>query len=1178
MAHKQKQPHKVSLKRVPIRALAKLRNGFKQVMLKIFFIIFIIHYSLSAALHAEPGEVIERWHSPSFTPLAITYNPKIQRYYLTEFIGGKIYVLDSTLKTVIETFPVPFPNEDVVGGITYDSVNDSLWIVNSQSRQIMELHLDGTPTGKLLTPLFGPVETNIGGPLPTGLVFNPEGNNGEGTLFVVEANGTLIYEIQLNGVIINYFEHPDDEDGYPGKGRTAGSNDVKIIQNPQGELDGFIANGYDFFLREYFLRRFDKDGNYTGFWIPLAKVGGIPGGFLLEPNKENPELSTILCISQSSHEFVRIKWEEFPLPEITETHCVSTEDDQVQLTWNSFYDYDHIEVWRNSALLTTIAGDEISFIDTRPPADYLSYHLVGVKGSLRTETQPCGLTFGPGQIINQIEYPGTALADLTTDAEGKVYALDFLTQRFFVFSSELELIEETPLFAFPNPLDRLSGIAYRPETGNFLIFNSRNSTLVEVNFMGEPESEQEIPVILPTGIKDPDPTERSVIGMTYIPGPDGEDGHIWLLENQRNRIYKINLVGETLLSLDHPDLIDPETVGGFNLNTTNSGIAIVPGSNPPVVDLTGRDPLQKSSRAYIFRINLETLEYQRGKNIPLRDSITSCLSKDNQALATSLINDKFRLYTAGISFLDTCIFELNSSTPHLAKITGLTCQQIGFKNQARLSFRINDDYDRIEIFRNRQLIQVLPPNVEEYIDEEVEFGLNSYEVIAYRGEEESSPAHCQLRIGAGGIINRFRISTPPPDQIAYDSDDGSFYVSTQSQSAARSLFKLDAQFDLIEVIENIIPPGASISTMAIRPSSKNPSQIYLISSAPSPNPEIHRTFVFYSKNLTGKTIDTFDIAVPVPTNNFVPLPVGLTWDERNKSFYFLERNTGTIVEIEPNGKTVRQFKNPLKPERSFVFDNALSLSPSMGGYLLTSATPNDGMLTFVGHISEGGQRTGFTIPLDNGGPNNYNDIHEIGNRLYVASTINSLPTILELELFDNIDKPTQVVCHETDDQIQLTWENPQTYDSIVVYRNGEQIAELEGTTTQFVDSILPEDDVKIYALQPIVDDDRGPWAYWEQPDPPLTTEDQFIRGDADGSSVLDIGDPIVILTYLFLPGDPIDCYDAADTNDSGTIEIADTVLLLEKMFLGTGVIPPPNEVPGIDPTPDAMTCDLVGGN
>ena len=83
----------------------------------------------------------------------------------------------------------------------------------------------------------------------------------------------------------------------------------------------------------------------------------------------------------------------------------------------------------------------------------------------------------------------------------------------------------------------------------------------------------------------------------------------------------------------------------------------------------------------------------------------------------------------------------------------------------------------------------------------------------------------------------------------------------------------------------------------------------------------------------------------------------------------------------------------------------------------------------------------------------------------------------------------------------------------------------------------------------------------------------FRRGDVNDDASVDISDPIVVLGYLFLGNQSIDCLDAADTNDDGSIDVGDPIFLLDYIFSGgpTPTNPGPLDC-GLDPTLDDLGC------
>ena len=92
------------------------------------------------------------------------------------------------------------------------------------------------------------------------------------------------------------------------------------------------------------------------------------------------------------------------------------------------------------------------------------------------------------------------------------------------------------------------------------------------------------------------------------------------------------------------------------------------------------------------------------------------------------------------------------------------------------------------------------------------------------------------------------------------------------------------------------------------------------------------------------------------------------------------------------------------------------------------------------------------------------------------------------------------------------------------------------------------------------------------PDPVL-----FIRGDANADGSIDIGDPILILLYLFTGGNLL-CEASADINDDGVIDIGDPIGLLAYLFGHPATpIPPPFPDCGLDPTTDNLDCQTSPG-
>lgn len=88
---------------------------------------------------------------------------------------------------------------------------------------------------------------------------------------------------------------------------------------------------------------------------------------------------------------------------------------------------------------------------------------------------------------------------------------------------------------------------------------------------------------------------------------------------------------------------------------------------------------------------------------------------------------------------------------------------------------------------------------------------------------------------------------------------------------------------------------------------------------------------------------------------------------------------------------------------------------------------------------------------------------------------------------------------------------------------------------------------------------------------------EFLRGDCDLSGSVNLGDAVLILSYLFpaqVPGPMLVCPNACDANDSETLSLLDALAMLTTLFgQPPTFLPPPYPACGPDPTPStALGC------
>lgn len=148
--------------------------------------------------------------------------------------------------------------------------------------------------------------------------------------------------------------------------------------------------------------------------------------------------------------------------------------------------------------------------------------------------------------------------------------------------------------------------------------------------------------------------------------------------------------------------------------------------------------------------------------------------------------------------------------------------------------------------------------------------------------------------------------------------------------------------------------------------------------------------------------------------------------------------------------------------------------------------------------------------------------------------------------------------------VRLDWQIPPgvTYESLVLFRDGEEITLTSPAMTRYIDSDV-EPGVYVYELVATI---CGKDCIRELSVPVGGGSVPFRRGDADSNALVNLTDAVYILLHLFRGGAAPTCVDAADTNDDGQLNLTDSVYLLQALFQGGAPPPSPGmEECGTDP-------------
>lgn len=85
-------------------------------------------------------------------------------------------------------------------------------------------------------------------------------------------------------------------------------------------------------------------------------------------------------------------------------------------------------------------------------------------------------------------------------------------------------------------------------------------------------------------------------------------------------------------------------------------------------------------------------------------------------------------------------------------------------------------------------------------------------------------------------------------------------------------------------------------------------------------------------------------------------------------------------------------------------------------------------------------------------------------------------------------------------------------------------------------------------------DAQDQWGAWSNVERAVVGSGGFLRGDANGDGVIDLGDVVFLINYLYRDGPAPDPLEAGDTNSDGQINLGDVVYLIDYLFRGG---PPP---------------------
>lgn len=1072
--------------------------------------------AVSARAFSDPGALVAHIPFAVPSPQDIAWDPGDGTFWVTTFLDGSIYHLSSDLSEVIEVFPSPFGTGRFLTGIAFDWRNRTILATDCLAGKILELRTEGPergqPTGREIVPQWDLDAESSVQPFALGMAYDPYGDEGRGSLYLVESSTSLVYEIDLEGACIRRFPHPDDPDGFPGEGLRAPScYDVEPIFDGSRLVGLYLTGGLG---DGGSIRRVHPDGTDTGIWIPLDEAGGTAGGILrrdFRPPGAAGSLDAFVCVVQSSARFAVLEGGDPAFREIVGFQC-AVKGNEISLAWSVPEPYDRIEIVEGCSVLETLPGTATSWRRVFEEEGVHEVRLRAHKGDRSSDPPPCRIVVGAGEVISARDISmetdeGTLLpVDIETDARGYVLVSANLISagrirgRILVCDRELNLLSALDVpEVFAKEEDYVTGIAcdMRSEHGFVYLFNASTS---EVAVLDEVAALVEtFPAQLPNLEEDPEkePDLGLVLSMDFDPSGDGGRGSLWVVEAVRDWVYELDLRGQVLRSFPHPYLAVEPTPPDFPYGIPSSGVSLPPWADPDELYLGGgalRDPGQ----VHIVGVDKETGLAMPETAVPT-EAIAAYGSKYSFAFDGLLERGEASWAVLARGRRKAWLIRIRAGPPKAPPPAFVSARQPDHRNRVELRFQSAARYERLEIARDCEPFDVLRNPAARWVDREVPFGEHEYRIRGIvsgpDGEVASPWVSAKVWVGPGAILRqRFLWPAESPFQLTRDPVNGEFLVATNKPGDERTLHFFSKDFRYLESREIAVTEPWQIATLAVRRPAGSGREIYYITwQQPVPLGQADAQQFFFASELPdGLLSGLYEIRPPKPRQGFLTFPTGLVWNPNTDTFLYLERNSATFVEIDPSGQTLREFPHPDPPFQNFVFGLGVAVAPERteldprGTVFFTTAGRRDHRITLLREMTFDGTLTGFELPLG-----------------HVPQDITGIA-------LDRLD----LVAVGTGAFSEALW-------------------------------------IQLY----------------------LPDELPFVRGDANGDGVVNLTDAVVTLEHLFRGGAEPPCLDAADADDSGRLNLTDAVATLRTLFAGAGPLPPPYPSAGLDPSDDDFFCE-----
>lgn len=491
----------------------------------------------------------------------------------------------------------------------------------------------------------------------------------------------------------------------------------------------------------------------------------------------------------------------------------------------------------------------------------------------------------------------------------------------------------------------------------------------------------------------------------------------------------------------------------------------------------------------------------------------------------------------------------------------LQCTQ--FLDRIQLRYALTETYDTLDVLKDGEVIASIPGTQDSYTDGMADIGDTVYSLVAHQGGAASIPVACEvdvappvapsvtdLRFVDGGLRWEVPLTF---DQINV-LRDGEQIASLPGDSTSYQDPELDDEvvvYSIITELEGFQSPKVSCTA--------NGLWVFEVGDVQAP-------------------VDASVVKVPVYGSILEPVHgFSVTIDLVDPRFQLLPDATlallDTVLYQEPDFLSVNNIYPPFMdhPTIGIVFTTmpgapdayqARMLKPGLRQKIVNFHFECIGPFSPGEVIKVGISEVVMTIGDITGSYAHYGDMF-IPGEIHFGESGTQAVQHLQAEF------SPEPAAKSGDSTVSLSWQNAGGYDALRITRNGELIAELPGTATQYRDTGVPSG---FHVYKVIAVDDAAasfPASIFLNT---VSVPNAFLRGDGNRDGRIDLADAIFTLYYLFNDG-TAKCEDAMDVNDDGKLDLSDAVSTLSYLFQDVAPIPSPGvDYPWFDPTEDALTC------